>query len=136
MQQASGGHLGIPDDLPVVVGDRSLLGQVFTNLIENGLTYHRPGEPPRVELECRVEGGEVVVCVRDEGIGIDPSHRDRVFAIFQRLHSDEEYPGTGVGLAIVKKAVRLLGGTIRVESEPGKGSVFCVRLERSARPNE
>jgi signal transduction histidine kinase len=133
---STGGRLDVPRDLPVVAGDRSLLMQVFGNLIENGLTYHARLAPPRVRVECRLEEADVVVRVEDEGIGIDLRYQDKVFSIFQRLHSDEEYPGTGVGLAIVKKAVGLLGGKVWVESERGKGSVFSVRLSRPTKRRE
>jgi signal transduction histidine kinase len=70
--------------------------------------------------------------VRDNGIGIEPQYREQIFRIFQRLHTDRAYEGTGIGLAIVQKAANKLGGTVRLESEPGKGSTFTLRLPREA----
>lgn len=124
------GTLTICEDLPVVIGDRTLLSQVFTNLLENALIYHKPDTPPQVDVSWHNEENTVVVAVRDNGIGIPPEYYEKIFVVFQRLHSEEEYPGTGVGLATVKKSVELLGGNVWVESEVGKGSTFFVRLSK------
>jgi PAS domain S-box-containing protein len=125
-----GGTLTIPDDLPSVTGDRTLLIQIFLNLLENAITYRKPDVPVQVTVTCQVEGDDVIICVRDNGIGIAPEHHEKIFNVFQRLHSEEEYPGTGIGLATVKKSVELLGGHVGVESEVGKGSTFFVRLPK------
>lgn len=126
--QAAGGRLTIARDLPPVIGDRVLLEQVFSNLLDNALTYHQPGTPPEVDVSWAREEDCVIVSVRDRGIGIPSEHHEKIFSIFQRLHSDDAYPGTGVGLATVRKALDMLGGYARVESRPGEGAVFHVAL--------
>jgi PAS domain S-box-containing protein len=122
------------DPLPTVLGDGSLLAQVFQNLIGNALKF-RGDETPRVHISARrlptLQAGEDrgwVFSVRDHGIGIDPQYFDRIFRIFQRLHTRAEYSGTGIGLAICKKIVERHGGSIWVESEPGKGSTFYFTI--------
>ncbi len=126
----SHGILDISEDLPVVSGDQTLLSQVFTNLLENAFTYHKPDVPPHVSLTWEEQGRDVVIQVRDNGIGIPPEYHEKIFNVFQRLHSEEEYPGTGIGLATVKKSVELLGGSVWVESNVGQGSTFFVRLPK------
>jgi PAS domain S-box-containing protein len=128
----TGAHLSLPDDLPVVQGDQTLLGQIFTNLLDNALTYHRSGVPPQVVVSCQAEADHVILSVADNGIGIPPEFHEKIFNIFQRLHSQDEYPGTGIGLAIVKKVVGLLGGQVWVESVVGEGSTFYVELPVSS----
>ncbi|HJW27503.1 MAG TPA: ATP-binding protein [Rhodocyclaceae bacterium] len=115
------------DELPVVLGDRSQLAQVLHNLVDNGLKYHG-SDPPRVHVGAEPQGEEWVVSVRDNGIGIAPRHHRRIFDIFRRLHTQQAYPGTGIGLALCRKVVERHGGRIWVESEPGKGSVFRFTL--------
>ncbi len=124
----SGASIQVDEALPTVRGDESLLTQVFLNLIENALTYRHPGVAPSIAIRARSEGSQVVLSVSDNGIGIPPEHFERIFGVFQRLHTQDQYPGTGIGLANVKKAVELLGGTVSVSSTPGEGSVFEVRL--------
>ena len=111
------------DSLPTVMANKSLLGQVYGNLIGNAIKFHGE-EPPRVHVSAELVGKEWVLSVRDNGMGIDSQYAERVFVIFQRLHTRDEYPGTGIGLAICKKAVERLGGRIWVDSEPGAGSTF------------
>jgi signal transduction histidine kinase len=123
-----GGQLHIAKDLPVVNGDPTLLGQVFSNLIQNALTYRAADRPAQVTVDWERSANSVLVHVRDHGIGIAPEHLEKIFNVFQRLHSDEEFAGTGIGLAVVHKALKLLGGSIQVSSEPGNGSVFSVKL--------
>ncbi|HQU72696.1 MAG TPA: ATP-binding protein, partial [Calditrichia bacterium] len=82
----------------------------------------------RVEIHLAVTGNSAIITVRDNGIGIQPKYHDIIFNVFQRLHSQEQYPGTGIGLALARKAADLMGGTIAVESTPGKGSAFLVTL--------
>ncbi len=125
-----GGQLEIAPDLPEVCGEATLLGRLFSNLVDNALTYRRPGEPAQVRIDWREAGERIEVRVSDRGIGIPPEHQAKVFDVFQRLHGEEEYAGTGIGLAVVKKVADLLDGEVRVESEPGKGSTFVVALPR------
>jgi PAS domain S-box-containing protein len=115
------------DPLPAVLGDETQLGQVLLNLVGNALKFHG-SEPPRVHVSAQEVNGEWRFSVRDNGIGIDPQQAERIFLLFQRLHTRAEYPGTGMGLAIAKKIVERHGGRIWVESAPGKGSTFYFSL--------
>ncbi len=115
------------DRLPDVLGDSRQLEQLLTNLLGNALKFHG-ADLPRVHMDAVREGRFWVFRVRDNGIGIDPQYFGRIFVIFQRLHGRNEYPGTGVGLAISKKIVERHGGRIWVESSPGAGATFCFTL--------
>jgi PAS domain S-box-containing protein len=123
-----GGRLEIAPDLPAVRGEATLLGRLFSNLVDNALTYRRPGEPAQVRVAWRRVGNRVEVDVADLGVGIAPVHHDKIFDVFQRLHSDEEFAGTGIGLAVVKKVADLLDAELGVVSAPGQGSTFTVAL--------
>jgi len=111
------------NELPAVVGDDSQLVQVFQNLIGNAIKF-RKGAAPHIHVSAERKADECIFSVRDDGIGIDPKHRDRLFVMFRRLHGSGEYPGTGIGLAICRKIVERHGGRIWFDSEPGKGSAF------------
>jgi PAS domain S-box-containing protein len=115
------------DPLPTVMGNPVRLTQLFLNLIGNGLKFHGE-QPPHVHIGARREGKEWVLSIEDNGIGIDQKYVDAIFVMFKRLHSRNEYPGSGIGLAVVKKIVEQHGGRIWVESEPGKGSKFWFTL--------
>jgi PAS domain S-box-containing protein len=115
------------DPLPTVLADEVQLRQLFQNLIGNALKFHGQ-ETPRVHLSAVTQRGHWVFSVRDNGIGIDPQYVDRIFVIFQRLHTRRAYPGTGVGLAICKKIVERHGGRIWVDSRPGNGAEFVFTL--------
>ncbi len=104
------------------------LTQVLFNLINNGLKFYPSGVTPKVEVAAGREGRNVVISIRDHGIGIAAQHQERIFQVFERLHTADAYPGTGIGLAIVRRGVVRMGGTVRVESAPGKGSTFYVSL--------
>lgn len=111
------------EKLPVVYGDDTQLTQLFQNLIANAIKFH--GEsPPEITISATRKNGAYEITVKDNGIGIDPKYRERIFLIFQRLHNREAYPGTGMGLAICKRIVERHGGLIGVDSTVGEGSVF------------
>ncbi|WP_394741201.1 PAS domain-containing sensor histidine kinase [Natronococcus roseus] len=121
-----GGELTI-ESLPTVEGDRSQLRRLFQNLLENAITYSGE-DSPRVHVEAEESDGEWIVAVSDDGIGIAPGDQDRIFDVFDRLHSREEYEGTGIGLALCERIAERHGGSIEVDSEPGEGSTFFVTL--------
>ncbi|WP_254531325.1 PAS domain-containing sensor histidine kinase [Natrinema gelatinilyticum] len=114
-------------EFPCVKGDINQLRQVFQNLLSNAITYSGD-EPPRIHVDADDRGEEWVVSVRDEGIGINPEDQDQIFTVFNRLHSREEYDGTGLGLALCKRIVERHGGEIWVDSEPGEGAMFSFTL--------
>ena len=115
-------------DLPVVRTFKSPIRQVFQNLIGNSLKYHKQSEAPHIFISCEETDAQWLFSVKDNGIGIDPEYYDKIFIIFQRLHNKDEYSGTGMGLAVTKKIVENLGGTIWLSSEEGKGSTFYFTL--------
>lgn len=120
------------EPMPTVRCDRLQLAQVFQNLIVNALKFQPPGGKPRVSIGAERIEGQWRFFVRDNGIGIAADAAERVFVVFQRLHTQSEYPGTGIGLAICKKIVERHGGRIWVQSEPGKGSTFYFTIPDSA----
>jgi light-regulated signal transduction histidine kinase (bacteriophytochrome) len=121
----------VVDDLPTITAAPMELATVFQKLLENALEF-RSDAPARIRISASREDGDWCFAVRDNGIGIHPRQQDRVFEIFQRLHSREEHPGTGLGLAICKKIVERHGGRIWVESRPGLGSTFRFTVAASA----
>ncbi|HKR51645.1 MAG TPA: ATP-binding protein, partial [Pseudonocardiaceae bacterium] len=123
VREQCGGEV-VTGGLPVISGDPVLLAQLMVNLIGNGLKFRRPGVPPRIEIQSRpvtddqsAPGWEI--SVSDNGIGIDPQYADKVFVIFQRLHSRDAYAGTGIGLALAKKIVEFHGGRIWLDTKRG-----------------
>jgi light-regulated signal transduction histidine kinase (bacteriophytochrome) len=114
--------------LPHVWGQQSQLVQVFQNLIGNAIKFRSPDDPPRVDIWSERRGQEHVFAVQDNGIGVEPRYADKIFVIFQRLHTRSEYPGTGIGLAICKKVIERSGGRIWVEPGERRGSRFCFTL--------
>jgi len=120
------------DALPAVMGIDSQLRIVFQNLIANALKFQAPETQPKVHIGAEVEGDDCVFCVSDNGIGIEPESSERIFQIFQRLHTSDEYPGTGIGLGITKKVVEAHGGGIWLESSPGEGTKFFFSLAKAS----
>jgi PAS domain S-box-containing protein len=117
------------DPLPEIIGDSVLLVQLFQNLIGNALKF-RGMEEPRIHVSVERAGGNWTFSVKDNGIGINPEYSERIFQIFQRLHTREEYPGAGIGLSLSKKIVERLGGRIWFESAAGQGTTFFFSLPR------
>jgi len=118
----------IVGELSDCVADAALLKQVFVNLISNALKYTRNIPRPVIEIGCRHESDETVYYVKDNGAGFDMQQADRLFGVFQRLHGDEEFEGTGVGLSIVKRIVQRHGGRVWAEGDTGKGATFFLTL--------
>ena len=117
--------------LATVDADEPQMHQLFQNLVGNAIKYRDEARPPRVEVRGERDGDFFVVRVSDNGIGFDPKYADRIFDVFERLHGRGDYEGTGIGLALCRKIVRRHGGSIDVESEPGVGTTFTVRLPDS-----
>jgi len=127
--------------LPVVLAHRSTLVQVLANLLSNAIKFVEPGTPPIVNLYTQEEQHDrqlwVKLYVEDNGIGIAPEHQARIFRVFERLHGAETYPGTGIGLAIVRKGIERMGGEVGIESQIGQGSRFSIALPKAVlTPNE
>lgn len=116
------------EPLPTVRVHHAHLQQLFQNLVGNAIKYRRPDSIPEVHIRAKQQNGHWVFAVSDNGIGIESEYRERIFDLFKRLHSSDEYSGTGIGLAICQRIVERYGGRIWVESEPGKGSTFRFTL--------
>lgn len=126
--ETSGGNVQVAPDLPVVMAHRVSLIQSVANLIANGVKFVPAGRAPAIRIYAERENGRTRLWVEDNGIGIDAAHHERVFGVFERLHKSEVYPGTGIGLAIVRKSVERMGGRVGVVSEAGSGSRFWIDL--------
>jgi light-regulated signal transduction histidine kinase (bacteriophytochrome) len=127
-QEASGAVI-THGELPAVTGDGQQLTQLFQNLLGNAMKF-RAEAPPKIHVACEARPDVWVFTVSDNGIGLDPQYSERIFMMFQRLHTKAEYPGTGIGLAICKKIVDRHGGRIWVESQPGRGCTFGFTIPR------
>ena len=123
------------DPLPTVMADNTQLMQLFQNLIGNAIKF-RSNQPPEIHVGAQRVEDAWLFSVRDNGIGIDPQFAERIFVIFQRLHTRDEYPGTGMGLAICKKIVECHRGRIWVESEVGQGATFYFTIPVGGRELE
>jgi len=122
--------LQVSPDLWVLAHEQAL-AQVTFNLLSNAVKFHKKEVSPEVHLSAAAHNGSVRMSVIDKGIGIAPQHRERIWQVFERLHDRETYPGTGIGLAIVKRAIARMGGACGVESEVGKGSTFWIELPQA-----
>jgi signal transduction histidine kinase len=126
--QAQKAQVNVQGDHVVLQADSTLLKLVLTNLLENALHFVAPGVSPHVTVTSAVTQGVCRIEVTDNGIGISPEDQVRLFTPFMRLHGVEEYPGIGLGLATVRKAIELMGGHIGVTSVPGAGSTFWIEF--------
>jgi PAS domain S-box-containing protein len=130
--QAARARVEVRQPLPQVWANPQVLEQILANLLGNGLKYVAPGATPHVQIWAEEDEVETRIFVKDHGIGIEPGHQEKIFQVFERLHSSEQhYPGTGIGLAIVRKGVQRMGGRVWVCSSPGQGSCFGVALPKS-----
>lgn len=118
------------DELPKAYGDRELLDQVFMNLISNAIKYSSKEEEPKIRISAVEEGNHVILAINDNGVGFNMNYADKLFQVFQRLHSDSEFEGTGIGLALCERIISMHGGEIWAESEEGVGSTFYVKLKK------
>jgi len=123
-------QVSVDEPLPLVMAHHPTLVQVVTNLLANAMKFVAPGTRPEVGVRAEERTGLVRLSVQDNGIGIAPTHQQRIFDVFERLHGDEHYPGTGIGLAIVRKGAERMGGRAGVESAEGRGSCFWVELPK------
>ena len=115
------------DSLPSVRGDTKQLAHVFQNLLSNALKYRSSERPPEIRISAQREARQWIVAVRDNGIGFEQRHAERIFGLFKRLHT-EEYPGTGLGLAICQRIVERYGGRMWAEGKPDDGATFLFAL--------
>lgn len=125
--ESTGASIGY-GSLPTVEGDAMQISRLFGNLVGNAIKFHRPGEPPKVDISARRGDGEWLFSIADNGIGIAPEDAEEVFEIFRRLNSSAEYEGTGIGLTVCRRIVERHGGRLWFESEPGEGAVFHFTL--------
>jgi PAS domain S-box-containing protein len=127
------GTINVPEPLPSVQADPSQMHQLFQNLIGNGLKFHEEGTPPEIIIHAHdVENNMIWIEVEDNGIGIDEKYHGQLFTMFRRLHSQDQYEGTGIGLASCKKIVERHGGNIGIKPTPGRGSTFWFTLPRES----
>jgi light-regulated signal transduction histidine kinase (bacteriophytochrome) len=126
--QASKARVDLKLPLAAAAAHRTTLSMVLTNLIENAMKFTDPARAPVIRIWSEKKSGRVRLFVADNGIGIDPDHHEKIFGLFERLHDNSTYPGTGVGLAIVRKGVERMGGRVGVESKAGEGSRFWLEL--------
>jgi light-regulated signal transduction histidine kinase (bacteriophytochrome) len=114
--------------MPIITGDEAQSTRLLQNLLQNALKFRKEGIPPKIDISVVTTVEHHLFCVKDNGIGIEPQYFERIFTIFQRLHTREEYPGTGIGLSICKRIVERHGGSIWLESTPGTGTSFYFSI--------
>lgn len=131
---ADSGGAVVVEDLPAIYADARQMQQLFQNLIGNALKFAKPGVVPAVRIACRrLDNQELEITVSDNGIGFDEKYLDKIFMPFQRLHSRDEYEGTGIGLAICRKIAIRHGGVLTAQSQVGQGATFIIRLPTEPR---
>ena len=121
----------IETPLPVVMAHESYLTQCISNILGNAIKFVAPGVQPEIKIGAESQGENVRIYFSDNGIGIAPEHQERIFKLFGRIHPDNAFPGTGIGLTIVKKAIERMGGSVDLESEPGRGTCFWLTLRKA-----
>jgi signal transduction histidine kinase len=126
--RATRAHIHVQQPLLPVLASPVILDQIMANLLGNALKFVSSGTAPKVEIWTEQRAGNIRVSVRDNGIGMKEAHLQKIFLPFVRLVNGVDYPGTGIGLAIVRKGTERMGGRVGVESEPGKGSCFWIEL--------
>ena len=126
--EEGGAAVSVQDALPTIVGSAPELIRLFQNLIGNAIKYRSPDRPPAIEIGCRLDQGQWLLWIKDNGTGIAACDRDRAFAVFQRLVGPDSCDGTGIGLAICRKIIEHHCGRIWIESEVGGGSTFLFTL--------
>jgi len=130
----AGAEVSVEEPLPTLMAHPATTVQAVANLVANAVKFVAPGVTPRVRVRAVTNGATVRLWVEDNGIGLKPEHLERIFRVFERLHSTSAYPGTGIGLAVVRKGVERMGGHVGVESEVGGGSRFWIELPLGGRP--
>jgi PAS domain S-box-containing protein len=128
--KSKGADVEVKQPMPAVWANPTALEVILSNLVSNALKFVPPNQPPRIRIHTHEHDGAVRVLVEDNGIGIDPKYQDRVFRVFERLHKSDEYPGTGIGLAMVQKAAQRIAAEVGVQSTVGQGSTFWVDLRK------
>jgi two-component system sensor histidine kinase/response regulator len=118
----------VQEELPAVLADPVQLREIFAQLVSNAIKYSAKSPKPKIEIGARQEPGATTFVIRDNGVGFDGRKAEKLFQVFQKLHSASDFPGNGIGLAIAKRLVEAHGGCISAEAEPGKGAVFCFSL--------
>ena len=131
--EAAAAKIEVAAPLPLVLASPTLLHQVLSNIIGNALKFVAPSNAPRIEIAAQQASGQVKLSLTDNGIGIEPAHQDRIFQVFERLHGDGAYAGTGIGLAIARKAAERMRGTLVVTSHVDAGSTFTLTLKAARR---
>jgi signal transduction histidine kinase len=121
----------VQQDLPDVIAHEPSLGQAVANLLVNAVKFVNPGVKPKVLVSADENNGSVFLRIRDNGIGIKPECQQRLFGMFERIHPDGKYEGTGIGLAIVRKTIERMGGKVGVESDGFNGSTFWIQLPKA-----
>jgi len=116
------------ENIPSVLGDRAMIHEVLVNLLENAIKYSRPGEEPIIEVSAKTEGDQHIYSVKDNGVGFDMQYAEKLFQVFQRLHSAQEFEGTGIGLALVQQIIHRHGGSVWAEGKVNEGATFYFAL--------